>query len=1704
MKLTLMNSNDTYASFSSGTNLNVEARELLIIGIVAIVVALVALVGVIAVLCCYPGEIVLPQGGEVLFNDKMARRNDAKNKQKNKEKDEIKRDRYLEKKNKSRNARRRAAGRRKKEAEQAAKEILKPEGYDYINFDATRTFNPLSPVPEETPNFDSRVDLAKNAFSAMMQDTLSSVLEKFDDNETMPVDQLVAAMVKVVGFIGPLATCRDKQEVTKVILAAVSQHITGGHVSAVRRYIDECLKESEPVPEGIDLEKVLVGFRDSAVEVRFLPMTKAIVSTLMLMVVSGMRPSSQLSDSKMTSVFQVWEDKIIDTLSFKNMSDCVAEIFEFAVHVVRAIKNGDSIKNLILPNTLHKQYAAIMPMRDHMYDNALEEKFNVTVEGYHSTVCELIDNMNYALSKSKSPQERTIYTRYVLDLNRLKKDVEDYLKNHQFREEPYVISLSGGSGLAKSSLVQQVIATYEQWVGYKVPESQIAYVKGLAKYDDNVTNATEIVVGDDVCNIMPSESERTSSFLSKLIEIVNNTPSLTNQAELSMKGRHYWRPKLVIVTTNVGNLMAPEISNKPYSLVRRLRHVEVTVKPEFATPGGSIDVKKVKYVKCGEGEILAPMHMMQWFHYEERGHNKQIHRVDEGPPMEFPKFLEQLIDEISTKKKEQKKYLASLDTLRNCERCPLCYKPKAEGWCGCCDEFHDASPEAGEIISYLATQGTHQFFYWVTNAVQLWNVPSFFPSLEMLMGLVFVSTASFVFARNQFEFGRPEMRGLMYALAYFVISFIVFVVSFMISPRFGLFFWPMYVIISILLSCVGIARVVSRNVMQDLRRRMQPGLDVNPVLRGMKMVGAIVCMLKLASHFKGLMDAKKPTMQGNLTPATKEEIEERQEEFNEWARPTLQEATPFEKGMTMTKEQAVKRVAANVWRFSISDNGMTSRGTVLFISSQLMVIAEHSFKKIMENMDLENTQFFFYKKKDQLGQQFSAHVVNFTNIKLDGDDSDHVLVKLSAGPTMPHIVDFFPEHKNHHSAFSMVFRNEDGTVVCPSGKYFDCSPPVKGLCGVWRGSRHTLSSPSEAGNCSSPAISWDKPHQILGLHSAGSADGKVAVIYCVTRRELNEAIDEMRCSNKKLDAQGKDVYPMGLTNGPQLKPYDREAPLILPQAHERAAPNWCPENGRTLTTFFGEVVGSRITPSSCIRDSILKEPLREEGVNVDYGPPKFNSDRTHSLYLNIRRDAMQSIPPSVVRMAVKDYLDPILDEIKRLGYDKGGFLSLDEVLNGVKGARFIGPINEKTSSGFGLKGKKERYLEIDYDLKDQGRKVFYPKPEISDRFNEMINTYLTGETCGSVLRSALKDETVKYDPETNLPKKEDRLFMSCGMADVFAQKSMFARVAEVMQSLPILTEMAVGINSTTDEWDQIYEKVIGISPDMVLAGDYSKYDVRLSGQIMRAAGYVLLSIAESIGYTPDQLKAMEAMIQECTNNYRIFGGCLISPDGYMPSGIFITLLLNCICNALIHRCAFYWKGVVKAEDYKKLENDFRTWVKMIFMGDDSLGSSLTTKFSMITVKEFCDAFHMAYTTGDKKLDIIPFISAEDAEFCKRGFYLHPKVGKRVGNLDVRSLIKSLCTYTQSVTTESTVLSETMDANLRELARHPQETFEKYREIYSRVAAKAGIRHMVKFIDRSYDEWWEVLGKVYRGEESGEPEWQPIVWSLDTLRDDEFL
>jgi hypothetical protein len=1638
---------------------------------------------------------LVPQGQD-FFDSKLCRRADFRKKVAGRKKDKARHEHDQEIKLKASNERKRSLGRRLKEAaDQVAKELV-PEGHDSLLHE-----DPSDPEPSEWSRYDSM----KTGLHQTFTDAFDSVLCRFDEHEDMPTDMIASACIKLMGFLGPLFTCTTSADIARVVIAAASQHVSPSCIATIRRFISQAPEDGETlIPEGstfagIDVEKVLTGLRDSTVQMRFLPMTKAIVSTMMLMIVSGMRPSSALTDGKMSAILTVWEDKILATLSFKNLSDCVAEIFDFSVHIVRAIKNGESIRNLILPNTLHKQFAVAIPMEQVMLDNSLEETYGVTIEAFAATVDELLENMEYALAKSKSAHERTIYTRYCIDLRRLAKRIGNFIKNHSFKEEPYMVSLYGGSGLGKSGLVQIMINTYCQVVGHTVPDSRITYVGGISNFDDGVTNATEIVVADDIANIVPSEAERNQSFLAQIIRIGNNTPAMTRQAELTMKAQHYWRNRLTIATTNVPNILAHKISNRPITMLRRFEHAEVFVDPKYAIEAsGAIDVSKVGHVQGSAGEILAPMHLVQLFHWEESGPNHQCKRVNDGPVITFPEYLKYYANQIQIKHTRQTRYIGNLARMKITEHCPECFAPKAFGWCKHVTE--DVVPESAAMLSHLATSGLHESMYWLTNLVLRFNLPSLFPTLEAFLGLVALTGLAFIIGGNHIQFGTTEMRALWYLIGFLSLSAIVFYLSFAWSFEMGLFVWTLWLLVSVVLGSIGIARAIFRHVTEDIRRRCRPNIDVNPILRGVAYLSSIIVIIKVCLSMRGMFENRGIKAEGNLQPKSLEEIESRNKEGSEWDRATIQKAAPFGRPMTMTKTQALSRMASCVWRFRMESGWQKSIGSVFFISSQLSIIAGHSWEK-MQEMDLEKAKIYFWKKADQLGEQFSTHIVKNVDILINGKKSDHVLLKLSSGPMMPQVVDFFPEHRNHKCAFSMVFRDEDGNLTFPHSKYNNGVYSVKGLCGSWSGSKHTLSSPSAAGNCSSPAISWDKPHSIVGLHSAGSGVGNTGVTFCPIRSEIEAAVEKMRFAS--MSPEGLDIYPTALTESPNLGPYGEIKATLNPEAPEKAAVNWCPENGKTLTTFFGDDPHARITPSSSIRDSIMKPLLAKAGCNVNYGPPRFNSNRTHSTYLNIRRTAMTDIPLDIMEMAVRDYLDPIVEEIRELGISKKSFLPLSEVLNGKKGERFIGPIKEETSAGFGLKGAKERYLDISYDEKD-GSKWFDAHPEIVERFENMMAQYRRGRTNGMVLRSALKDEAVEYSPETNAPLKVDRLFMSCGMADVFCQKSMIAPVAQVMQSLPLLTELAVGINSTTGEWDQIYQHIIAWNPDGVLEGDFSKYDVRLSGQLMRAVFYIILIIARELGYSVEELSAMEAMFQEVVMNYRLFGGSLIAIDGWMSSGVWPTIFANGIGNAIVHRCCFYnlkKKGKFVFPRYSAGVSMFRAIIRAIFQGDDSLSASRSKHFNMRVMKEFCDKYGMAYTAGDKKSEIQDYVPPGSAKFCKRGFFYHPKVEMRVGNLAVESLIKSLCTYTSSVASEETVLTETMDSNLRELARHPVETFEKYRQIFDDVATELGIRSLVKYIDRSYDEWWEILGPIYRGEVEATPFWnEPEILSLDELMD----
>ena len=293
-------------------------------------------------------------------------------------------------------------------------------------------------------------------------------------------------------------------------------------------------------------------------------------------------------------------------------------------------------------------------------------------------------------------------------------------------------------------------------------------------------------------------------------------------------------------------------------------------------------------------------------------------------------------------------------------------------------------------------------------------------------------------------------------------------------------------------------------------------------------------------------------------------------------------------------------------------------------------------------------------------------------------------------------------------------------------------------------------------------------------------------------------------------------------------------------------------------------------------------------------------------------------------------------------------------------------------------------------------------------------------------------------------------------------------IARILSMQPLLSECAVGINAQGPEWDQLARHVKKYGEDRILAGDYSKYDLRMPAQVMFAAFRTMMDIARHSGnYTERDLCIMEGIATDVCYPLMAYNGDLIQHYGSNPSGQNLTVYINSIVNALLFRCAYYHVTKDRAD-----VPEFRDACSLITYGDDAKSSVHKDfpEFNHISVAEFLADHDMKFTMPDKESEPTPYMTDQDADLLKRKNIYSPDTGVIMGALDEDSIFKSLHATLKSKTlTKEQQSMQNIDGALREWFSHGRKKYEERRAQMLEVARRAEIAHGCTVIHETFDD-----------------------------------
>jgi hypothetical protein len=238
--------------------------------------------------------------------------------------------------------------------------------------------------------------------------------------------------------------------------------------------------------------------------------------------------------------------------------------------------------------------------------------------------------------------------------------------------------------------------------------------------------------------------------------------------------------------------------------------------------------------------------------------------------------------------------------------------------------------------------------------------------------------------------------------------------------------------------------------------------------------------------------------------------------------------------------------------------------------------------------------------------------------------------------------------------------------------------------------------------------------------------------------------------------------------------------------------------------------------------------------------------------------------------------------------------------------------------------------------------------------------------------------------------------------------------------------------------------------DRIFAGDYSKYDKKMSPTFILAAFEILIDIAKASGkYDEGDLRVMWGIAYDTAFPVMDFNGDLVEFFGSNPSGHPLTVIINSLVNSLYMRYCYY------VQNPKKEVESFKKNVALMTYGDDNVAgvNRECDFFNHTVVQNTLARVGVKYTMADKESQSVPFIHINDVEFLKRKWRWEAELESYVCPLAEASIHKMLTrTVKSKVVSDRMQAASILDTACREYFWYGREVFEQKRKEFMDIYA----------------------------------------------------
>lgn len=442
--------------------------------------------------------------------------------------------------------------------------------------------------------------------------------------------------------------------------------------------------------------------------------------------------------------------------------------------------------------------------------------------------------------------------------------------------------------------------------------------------------------------------------------------------------------------------------------------------------------------------------------------------------------------------------------------------------------------------------------------------------------------------------------------------------------------------------------------------------------------------------------------------------------------------------------------------------------------------------------------------------------------------------------------------------------------------------------------------------------------------------------------------------------------------------------------------------------MYGSFLGFRQQPRSRVTTTPLAPILTEYDYKIKYGKPVMSG---WEPWYNAVKDMVNPVTSwnhSILTHVVENFTSEIL-----LGLDDEDFKMIhvyddETTLNGAPGVSYVDKINRGTSAGAPWKKVKRHFMSPIDPLNDPTGPMVLDK-EITDRISLGLNQYKAGFRTMPVFTAHLKDEAVSY---AKVQAKKTRVFCGAPLDFSFLERKYMLGLVRLIQNKRELFESAPGTIAQSKEWHSLFLYITKHGENRIIAGDYSKFDKKMSSSLVMAAFQILRSICiQSGNYDSEDILVFDGIANDVMYPLVDFNGDLVMFHGTNPSGHPLTVIINGLVNSIMMRYAYYELNV------NHESHTFKDNVSLMTYGDDNICSvsKNTPWFNHTTVSQFFQTMGIGYTMADKSAESIPYIHISEATFLKRAWRYDKDVGFYLAPLDHDSIEKMLMVWVASKT-----------------------------------------------------------------------------------------